>query len=270
MGSLTPSIDVIILSGQSNMAGRGGLTTKLSEDGTTTKEWDGAVPLECQVEQGTILRLSVDLEWENAQEPLHFDIDTGKPCGLGPGLVFASSVIQSCKAMGKMPVPVLGLVPCAIGGTSIKEWEKGSPLYEQMIRRVRAAVDKGGVLRALLWYQGESDTLSEDLARDFRRRLEIFIANVRCDLQSENLPFIQVGITADNHPHPHFVTQIREAQLEINLPRVYYVDAHGLPLQEDRVHLTSEAQVQLGKMLADVYLKYILRPAGDSEHLLDN
>ncbi|OMO69964.1 putative carbohydrate esterase, partial [Corchorus capsularis] len=50
------------------MSGRGGVKHQ---------HWDGVVPLECQPHP-SILRLSANLDWEQANEPLHFDIDTSK------------------------------------------------------------------------------------------------------------------------------------------------------------------------------------------------
>lgn len=49
---------------------------------------------------------------------------------------------------------------------------------------------------------------------------------------------------------------VREAQKSIDLPNVVCVDAKGLELKEDNLHLTTAAQVQLGHMLADAYLAH--------------
>jgi Carbohydrate esterase, sialic acid-specific acetylesterase len=51
-----------------------------------------------------------------------------------------------------------------------------------------------------------------------------------------------------------YVNIVREAQTELGLPNVKYVDAFGLNLARDHVHLTTKSQVQLGIMLADSYL----------------
>lgn len=40
----------------------------------------------------------------------------------------------------------------------------------------------------------------------------------------------------------------------MKIENVVCVDAKGLQLKEDNLHLTTEAQVQLGHMLADAYL----------------
>jgi hypothetical protein len=71
-------LEIFILSGQSNMSGRGGLQSKRGEDGRMHKVWDDIVPQECDAEPGSILRLTATLEWEEAHEPLHHDIDTGR------------------------------------------------------------------------------------------------------------------------------------------------------------------------------------------------
>lgn len=173
---------IIILAGQSNMSGRGGVF-----NGT----WDHFIPPESHPSP-SVLRLDADLRWEEAAEPLHADIDTGKPCGVGPGLPFANAVREG--GVGG----VLGLVPCAIGGTKIWEWARGRTLYENMIRRAKAAVkvkDGGGEanrIGALLWFQGESDTVLKRDAEAYEGRMERLIRNVRMDLGQPQLLVIQV------------------------------------------------------------------------------
>lgn len=51
---------------------------------------------------------------------------------------------------------------------------------------------------------------------------------------------------------------MRNAQLSINLLNVVTVDAMGLALNEDNLHLTTESQVKLGKMLAEAYIDNFL------------
>ncbi|KAI3465311.1 hypothetical protein Pfo_021974 [Paulownia fortunei] len=169
---------IFILAGQSNMSGRGGVVNDT---------WDGFVPPECQANP-LILRLSAELAWEEAREPLHQDIDVTKTCGIGPGMAFSNSVLERDSGIG-----AIGLVPCAIGGTNISEWRRGSSLYNQLLMRAQAALHGGGgLIRAILWYQGESDTKSHEDAKLYKRRLEKFFTDVRSDLLSPVLPVIQV------------------------------------------------------------------------------
>ncbi|KAL5561295.1 hypothetical protein UlMin_031042 [Ulmus minor] len=234
---------IFILSGQSNMAGRGGVIRNHSHH--HQKYWDGVVPPECQPHP-SILRLSAKLQWEIAHESLHADIDSKKVCGLGPGMSFANAVRER---VGLTPI---GLVPCAVGGTAIKQWARGEHLYDNMVKRARESVKGGGEIRALLWYQGESDTATQHDADAYQGKMEKLIEDVREDLGLPCLPIIQVailsGIDSKN------IEIVREAQLGLNVPNVVCVDAKGLELKEDNLHLTTQAQVQLGQMLAQAYL----------------
>lgn len=176
--------NIFILAGQSNMAGRGGVTNDTTTGATT---WDGIVPSQCNPNP-SILKLNSHLKWVEAQEPLHEDIDREKTNGIGPGMAFANHVLE--KNMG---VGVVGLVPCAIGGSNISEWEKGKVLYSHMVKRVKASLrDGGGDVRGILWFQGESDTVSLRDAESYQSRVRRFFLDVRADLQTPLLPIIQV------------------------------------------------------------------------------
>ncbi|KAI9123583.1 hypothetical protein K1719_004883 [Acacia pycnantha] len=243
---LNPSdLQIFILSGQSNMAGRGGVIRHPHNH----KQWDGIVPPECRPDP-SILRLNAHLRWEPAAEPLHADIDTGKVCGVGPGMSFANAVRKHVGG------GTFGVVPCAVGGTAIKEWARGEKLYEEMVKRAKeSAKTKGSEIKALLWYQGESDTLAEQDAKDYRVNMEKLIHNVREDLDLPSLPIIQVALASGDEK---YIEIVRESQKSIDLPNVVCVDAKGLQLKEDNLHLTTEAQVQLGHMLADAYLSHFV------------
>lgn len=171
-----PPKHIFILSGQSNMSGRGGVKHN---------HWDGVVPPQCSP-NNAIHRFSAHLQWVPAKEPLHADIDSKKVCGVGPGMSFANAV-KDC-------VGEVGLVPCAVGGSAIKEWARGTHLYENMIRRSKAAAAvSGGRIAAMLWYQGESDTSSIHNVDAYKVNMENLISDVRRDLNLPHLPIIQVS-----------------------------------------------------------------------------
>ncbi|KAJ8541387.1 hypothetical protein K7X08_002203 [Anisodus acutangulus] len=237
--------NIFILAGQSNMSGRGGVINH-GQNGMVNETWDGVIPPECKPNPN-ILRFSAGFQWVEAQEPLHQDIDLGKVCGVGPGMSFANSILKRDPSIG-----VIGMVPCAIGGTNISEWARGGVLYNHMIRRTEAALQGGGKLQALLWYQGESDTETLEDAKLYKFRLKRLFKNVLHDLQSPTLPVIQVSLASSIGPYKE---QVRKAQLGINLPNVRTVDAKGLPVGMDYLHITTLAQVQLGQLLADAFLQ---------------
>jgi hypothetical protein len=61
----------------------------------------------------------------------------------------------------------IGLIPCALGGWPIKVWEPGALYlnkfypYDDAIARAQLAM-KIGMVKGILWHQGESD---DDSAR---------------------------------------------------------------------------------------------------------
>ncbi|PKA47726.1 putative carbohydrate esterase [Apostasia shenzhenica] len=230
---------IFVLAGQSNMAGRGGV----SDD-----RWDHFVPPECRPTP-SILRLSSQLCWEEAREPLHADIDVLKTCGVGPGMPFAQAVLAAGEAAS------IALVPCAVGGTAIGEWGRGTPLYETLVRRatIAAAAAGGGGVAAVLWYQGESDTVLRRDAEAYGSRMERLVRDLRSDLGQPDLLLIQVALASGEGK---FVELVREAQKELKLDNLITVDAQGLQLEPDQLHLTTQSQVKLGSMLAASYLNH--------------
>ncbi|KAL0352066.1 UNVERIFIED_CONTAM: putative carbohydrate esterase [Sesamum calycinum] len=230
---------IFILAGQSNMAGRGGLKSG---------SWDGYVPPECQPSP-KILRLNAENKWEEARPPLHRDIDYLKACGIGPGLAFANSILNKNLSIGE-----IGLVPCAIGGTQIREWRRGGPLYNQLVSRAHAALQGGGIIRAILWYQGESDTRCQEDAKLYKIRLATFFTDIRSDLKLPELPVVQVALASAEGP---YIDDIRKAQLGIDLPNVKCVDAKGMKIGYDGLHLSTEGEIHVGQMMADAFAQFV-------------
>src|SRR5690606_23928776 len=94
----TRPMQLFLLAGQSNMAGRGDIEAQDS------------------IVHPRIFVLNRDLEWVAAVEPLHFD----KPvAAVGPGLSFARALADAD------PEAIIGLIPAAVGGSPITSWEAG-------------------------------------------------------------------------------------------------------------------------------------------------
>ena len=226
---------------------------------TSQRVWDGVVPPAC-APLPTVLCLRPDGEaWEQAHEPLHSGVDApGKQCGIGPGLAFSSALLR--EQPGR---PTLGLVPCAVGGSALCEWElPAGELGRRAVARARAALAAAGDpvparLALLLFHQGETDSLEAADADTWGERFVRWAASVRAELHAPELPVGVVAITASETACPHLET-VRAAQLRVPamLHRSFVVDAHGLELQADGLHLTTDAQVALGTMLARAFMKF--------------
>ena len=231
------------------MAGRGGIVRKANLG--VKKIWDPSVLSDRDKSltqyDGRVARLSADLVWVEAVEPMHQDIDSKKSCGIGPGLMFARSLPGSEQ---------IGLIPCAVGGTKISEWSRSSPLYQSMISRARFA---GTKMEALLWYQGESDCAELEDAKAYLKRLQEFVQNVREDLQDSTLVIIMVAVWAENirQTLPFAEDFVRPAILSMSQTdsRIGVVDAKGLAFLDDNIHLTTESQLILASALLQEYQK---------------
>ncbi|XP_073121043.1 probable carbohydrate esterase At4g34215 [Henckelia pumila] len=221
------------------MVGRGGVSEK---------GWDRYIPLECQPNR-KILRLNARNELEVAKDPLHQGLDN-KICGVGPGMAFANRILEVDPNFG-----TIILVPCALGGTKITDWSSfNSTLRQRLVSRTNEAVRFGGKLRAILWYQGESETRHiHDATFTFPRESKRFLSQLYEDLNDpDDVPFIQVAL-ASGQGEKEFIEKVRATQLAME--DVITVDAMGLPLGLAGIHLTTPAQVRLGNMMADAFLE---------------
>ncbi|XP_038886442.1 probable carbohydrate esterase At4g34215 [Benincasa hispida] len=257
--------NIFILAGQSNMAGRGGVENNQVRE----LEWDGLIPPECQSDP-SILRLNPALQWEIAREPLHEGIDINKTVGIGPGMPFAHQLLTKVGPRAG----TVGLVPCARGGTIIEQWIKNpsnpdATFYKNFIERIKASDKEGGVVRALFWFQGESDAAMSDTANRYKDNLKNFFTDIRNDIKPRFLPIILVKIALydfmmkhDTHDLP----AVRAAQDAVSkeLPDIVTIDALKLPINvdthegfnQDHGHFNTTTQITLGKWLADTYLSH--------------
>ena len=216
-----------LLMGQSNMAGR------------------DKTGMDSQQENPRILSLNPEGQWAVAKDPLHPKV--GKiESGIGPGMSFATEMLKG----ETDPKITIGLIPCAVGGTPLKRWGKGGDLYEQAIARAKTA-SKDGVIKGMIWHQGESDSDKQANADSYGTRLTGMIADLRKDLGQPELPIVvgQLGeflaLTPDKFPHAATV-QAAIKKIPDTVPRTGYADSAGLGHKGDKLHFNAEAAKELG------------------------
>ncbi|MEI6645271.1 MAG: sialate O-acetylesterase [bacterium] len=258
-------LDLFLLIGQSNMQGAGKLPAKQTPNPRIV-----------------MMHLTND-QWYVAQHPLHFNGDpvTMKGCqmgrGVGPGLAFAEAVIA------REPDVMVGLIPCAKGGSSIDVWRKGnaSTLYDRAVQRVRLALEQAppgkARLCAALWLQGESDS-NENRYPLYKDHLFKLVDNLRADFEQPNLPFIACTIGSfivdrerkRNIPQKFAWTRFRDINavllgLPSYRPGTACVDALDLVNGHigDYVHYSSEAQAIIGQRYAQEYFRLVPIPMDD-------
>jgi hypothetical protein len=214
---------IYLLMGQSNMVGR------------------DTRPIATQVDNPRILALNADGQWVVAHEPMH-----AGGTGIGPGIPFAAEMLKMD------PKATIGLVPCAVGGTSLNRWGKGADLYEKAVNRAKVAAE-AGVIKGMLWHQGESDTTGEKNATTYERRLTQMFKDFRQDVGMPNLPIVvgQLGefLAPDKYPYADTVrTAIKH--MPAALPGVGFADATGLGDKGDKLHFDADAARTFGGRFA--------------------
>jgi dienelactone hydrolase len=226
-------LEVFLLVGQSNMAGRGAVEEQDRQPVTG------------------VYVLNKELRWVPAVDPLHFD----KPAiaGVGVGRSFAAALLAA------RPGAAVGLIPAAVGGSSLEQWRPESELYNEAVRRTRAAT-RNGRLRGILWHQGEAECGNEQWAATYARRFEEFAGRLRADLGMPDLPVVvgELGPFFRNRSQgdaKYVATVNRQlALLGRTGRRIGFASSVGLKDKGDGVHFDSASLREFGKRFAFAFL----------------
>lgn len=223
-------LDLFLLIGQSNMAGRGKVEAEDREP----------IP--------RVWTLNKEDQWAPAVDPLHFD--KPKVAGVGIGRSFAKAVADA------RPDARIGLVPCAVGGTSIDKWAPGGELYTEAVRRAKVAMRRG-TFAGILWHQGESDSSSAEKRAAYPAKLERIIAALRKDLDAPNAPFV-LGQPGEFHAKKTSGNVDMRALLKTfpeTHPNTACAESTGLTSTGDDTHFDAKSLREFGRRYADAYLK---------------
>ncbi len=228
---------LFLLAGQSNMAGR------------------GEVELVDLQPHPRVFTFTRDLQWKPAIDPIHFD----KPgvVGVGPGKTFGTIIAEH------YPDVIVGLIPCAVGGSPIDSWQEGayypptkSHPWDNAIHRAKQAMQYGE-MKGIIWHQGESDS-NEQLAAGYECKLHDLIARFRNELGNAEIPFIagQMGIF-EERPWNSAKQKVDEAhrQLPDKVENTVFVSAEGLSHKGDEIHFNSASYREFGKRYAEAIIK---------------
>ncbi|WP_160149632.1 sulfatase-like hydrolase/transferase [Roseiconus lacunae] len=226
---------LFLLAGQSNMAGRGKVipTDRYPDD--------------------RILMLDQQNRWVPAVDPLHFDKSVA---GVGLGREFARVYAAA------HPDVTVGLIPCAAGGSPIKSWVPGgyhdqtkSHPYDDAMIRVQIA-QQDGVVKGILWHQGESDSKS-GAAELYRDRLREVFARFRKQVGTETPILIGGLATANKEKWNDARKQVDQAHRELanELEHAAFVESSGLTLKSDNTHFDRESLLEFGRRYAEALPK---------------
>lgn len=214
--------------GQSNMSGRGYLTPENEALGNPR-----------------VQVFTEALTWKEAHNPLHFD--KPKVAGVGPGLSFGMAMADA------KPKAEIGLVPTAVGGTSINSWVSGGKdkntgkyPYDDAEKRIKEAM-KYGTIKGIIWHQGESDS-NEKGVESYMPKLKALIERVRKLVGNENLPFVAGELGQYSEHYKNFNQMIQKLPEEV--PHTALVHTDGLVDRGDKTHFEANSAIKLGERYA--------------------
>jgi len=222
---------LFILAGQSNMAGR------------------GFVQPQDTIASPRVLTLDANNEWVYAKEPLHYYEPgrTGLDCGLSFGKELSSLYGKNI---------TIGLIPCAIGGSSIEQWLGDSTyrnvtLYSNLLKKVRAATN--GTFKGILWHQGETNANATHY-KNYKEKLERFFTRLRNDIGAPALP-IYTGqlasfLSRTTNPFADSVNQDLQT-LSVSMKNMFVINTTDLTPKADSIHFDSRSQRIMGKRFAE-------------------
>ena len=265
-GAEAPDKLLVLLVGQSNMAGRG-----------------YAGPDDLQPVP-RLLMIRPDFKWQPAVEPVTKDrkfigtfqasgekivgddpFETVLPqgdqkvCGVGLGRTFGRLLAR------ENPDRIVGLIPCAVGGTTISAWMPGgvdnydpdNHPYDNAVKKAREA-QKSGRIVALLWHQGESDAKRQ--TPEYREKLREVVRNFRRDLKlGDDVPFIAGDMASFYAPpildHIDIVDNALK-DLAQSEPGVVLVTTKDMTHRGDRLHFDTASLHALGARYYEAYRRF--------------
>ena len=231
---------LVALVGQSNMSGRG-------------------IPTAADlVAHPRVVMMNQEGEWVPCVDPIHFD---AADAGVGPGKTFAEALANSD------PSITVGVIPCAVGGTSITSWVPGASAvkgkntwhpYDDCVERITAA-QEDGTLVAILCHQGESDCMRSH-GYLYQARFPMFIKRLRTDVNAEGVPLIvgQLSQTQGTEALGNVIelatgwfgkilSKTQQYTCEyLYGPGKFVPSLASYDLNEDGIHFTRDAQVAFG------------------------
>lgn len=225
-----PNFHLYNLIGQSNMAGRGGITSEYAA-----------------ISHPRVKMLNEYNEWVIAKHPLHFDSENN---GAGPGLAFAIKMAEA------NPNITIGLIPSAVGATPADSWQPGAFFsskavypYDEALIRAKIAM-RSGVMKGILYHQGEDDSSTGSAA--WPAKVKALVNNLRREFKDDKIPFI-LGELSYARATSYTINNLLPT-LVSEIPYSGFASAAGLTAY-DNTHFDAPSYSILGERFAVKMLK---------------
>jgi hypothetical protein len=241
-------IKSFLMIGQSNMAGRGFLHE--------------VTPI--YNERIQMLRNG---RWQMMAEPINFD----RPVS---GISLAASFADAWSRQNQEDI--IGLIPCAEGGSTLNEWGVDEALFKHAIAEAKFAM-QNSELTGILWHQGESDSLGGNY-KVYYEKLLVIINAIRKELNAPDIPLIigglgdflgKVGFGKGCTEYSLINEELKKFAFEQD--NCYFVTASGLTSNPDGIHIDAVSQRKFGLRYFEAFTKkqHVLEPLNNENELIN-
>ncbi|WP_075602768.1 sialate O-acetylesterase [Saccharicrinis aurantiacus] len=271
--SAQSNIKVVLLGGQSNMAGRGVYSNLSDEDKQRIEQVKGRVLVVSQSKEAT---------------PLSYSKADKRKKEFGPELFIGVTLAE------QFPNDTFLFIKTAVGGTSLHgawspDWtqekaiasERGEArqkmkLYHDHIKSIHANLTqleqegKSYDIIGMAWMQGEKDTRLELSASEYESNLKRLIQAYEIEFKIENMPFVfgQINNPSRTKDYQKGVQVVRSAMTNVAnssdfiqmIPTSKDTTWSDYPKHEDNVHYNCEGQKRLGSDMGKALIQLITLP----------
>jgi hypothetical protein len=132
-------------------------------------------------------------------------------------LVTGQSNARNSGAHLRVKLPDMLIVNTAVGGSSIRDWQKGEEFYLAALQAVASAREDGHVFTGWWHMQGERETANETRAAEYRSLTVAFFRKFGLHAGLEDIPLLhgQLGPQPSDTPRPYWNT-VKNAQYGIS------------------------------------------------------
>lgn len=204
--------------------------------------------------------------WQMMAEPINYD----RPVS---GISLAGSFADAW--CGENEENMIGLIPCAEGGSTLDEWAVDGALFKHALNESKFAM-QNSELSGILWHQGESDS-SNGNYKVYYQKLHLIVTALRKELDAPNIPFI-IGGLGDFLGKEGFGKHCTEYELvnqelqkfAFEQDDCYFVTATGLTSNPDGIHIDAISQRKFGLRYFEAFnnKQHVLEPLMNENELI--
>jgi len=256
--SITDTLKIIFVGGQSNM-----LSLRADANSLPVSDMDSTIAFYYHTglkpgTHATPFIATSDSTWIHLKTQIQVPYITLEEQFFGPEMTLARTLALN-------GVKNLGVFKIGYGGTHLAhDWKKGdnsgAELYKILMGELTTATDSltsweiPWKFIGMAWMQGETDGSNSQWAADYAVNLTEFIANVRNDFNSKNMPVV-LGKIANTGVYA-YSELVRTAQIAVadSDPLVTLIDLDDLPMSDDRIHYTTDGIMAMGARMGEALL----------------